>query len=718
MKKGFTLVELLAVIVILAIIALIAVPIVLGIIGNTKESSILRSGEAFAKGVEQAIMKQKLNAENALDLTECVVISNKKLICSGEEVPIDIKGQLPEPGSVITFKNKKINTVKLYYDDKIVIKNADSNFFMGNVKNTSKTHIDLLESQIKEVYNKDIKIGDYVEYDETKGGTVAVGKNVKWRVLGIENDNLLLVSDQNIATNNAENTVLINGYYYDSEEQLLNLVNEPCKKYGYGEYAIEDYTRSITVEDINSITGYNPNRIYENNLNLPFHSGALTQYGNKITYTYETNESGNRILNYSSTIYKNNKGDLDSSFEYLEPKEFLLLDGTKLGFEDNAETKTKKSIAIKNNYYWYSPEILTNLELEDPDEVDEYNKLDKIGVKKGTLAYDMLFKNTAAFTNSYWLAGTYYFNTGSELWYGLRSVVNEKVGYSLATYYPIERNSDSVELKHGKNYSLGVRAVVKLSSDITLITSDKNTWEIVPGKIENDKELCILLKGEANTKGSKYSCEIKDGLRYRFYVISHNADGTTNLILEQNINNDGTLAESTIVSKGINPSKYNVAPWNNESGQSATLYGPVTAMTYLYKATKDWTNIEPINYTYNDKEMQQTTTSNANYTSFISKNGIANITAINGKITSLGNQEEPLRARMPVYSSDISKTEVTSKDNAPYLYANLVNNRYWTLSSYINSQVKAHFVNYNGNIELEYVNNSSIGIRPVITVKL
>ena len=38
-KKGFTLIELLAVIVILAIIALIAVPIVLGIIDNTKESS-------------------------------------------------------------------------------------------------------------------------------------------------------------------------------------------------------------------------------------------------------------------------------------------------------------------------------------------------------------------------------------------------------------------------------------------------------------------------------------------------------------------------------------------------------------------------------------------------------------------------------------------------------------------------------------------------------
>ena len=45
MKNGFTLIELLAVIVILAIITLIAVPIVLNIINDSKESSLLRSAE-------------------------------------------------------------------------------------------------------------------------------------------------------------------------------------------------------------------------------------------------------------------------------------------------------------------------------------------------------------------------------------------------------------------------------------------------------------------------------------------------------------------------------------------------------------------------------------------------------------------------------------------------------------------------------------------------
>lgn len=54
MKKGFTLVELLAVIVILAIIALIATPIVLNVINQAQEGADLRSVEGYAKALETA----------------------------------------------------------------------------------------------------------------------------------------------------------------------------------------------------------------------------------------------------------------------------------------------------------------------------------------------------------------------------------------------------------------------------------------------------------------------------------------------------------------------------------------------------------------------------------------------------------------------------------------------------------------------------------------
>ena len=54
-NKAFTLIELLAVIVILAIIALIATPIVLNIIKDSRESSGLRSAEMYLDAVEQSV---------------------------------------------------------------------------------------------------------------------------------------------------------------------------------------------------------------------------------------------------------------------------------------------------------------------------------------------------------------------------------------------------------------------------------------------------------------------------------------------------------------------------------------------------------------------------------------------------------------------------------------------------------------------------------------
>ena len=60
MKRGFSLVELLAVIVILAIIATIATPIVLNIIKNSKEEAIKRSVSMYQSSVRSAFARYQL----------------------------------------------------------------------------------------------------------------------------------------------------------------------------------------------------------------------------------------------------------------------------------------------------------------------------------------------------------------------------------------------------------------------------------------------------------------------------------------------------------------------------------------------------------------------------------------------------------------------------------------------------------------------------------
>ena len=66
-KKGFTLVELLAVIVILAIIALIATPIVINVVNESREKANLRSIESYAKAYETAYY-QALLTDNTVEL--------------------------------------------------------------------------------------------------------------------------------------------------------------------------------------------------------------------------------------------------------------------------------------------------------------------------------------------------------------------------------------------------------------------------------------------------------------------------------------------------------------------------------------------------------------------------------------------------------------------------------------------------------------------------
>lgn len=172
-------------------------------------------------------------------------------------------------------------------------------------------------------------------------------------------------------------------------------------------------------------------------------------------------------------------------------------------------------------------------------------------------------------------------------------------------------------------------------------------------------------------------------------------------------------------------------PWNISESNTD---GPVTAIEYLYNATKTWTNIPALNYAYYDKTyIGQTTTARA-YNSFISVDGVATITPLTGEATIIGTADAPLRARMPIYSASISdnvkskeKGEVSDKkaDNSnAYLYENLGAKGgnypygYWTLSSFYKSTTSAWRVFHDGTtLNYSVHTDDALGVRPVINLK-
>ena len=246
--------------------------------------------------------------------------------------------------------------------------------------------------------------------------------------------------------------------------------------------------------------------------------------------------------------------------------------------------------------------------------------------------------------------------------------------------------------------------------DVTLnYSNDKTIIKNIDGKLvygEKAKtidDICTYDNTstvEEKKAGAKYKCKVKEQMEteykdgYTFYVLTTPKEGDTtiNLIMDQNINSDGTPAGMAGTKKN-GENVYNLVAWlskddyKNNGGSnigqftdegpcqyggycSVNQLGPLTAMQFLYNATKDWTNISPVNYTYNDRTVQGNADGEG-YTSFVSSNGVATITPVTGDGVTIGSEATPLRARMPICSSNVSITEVADKTDAnAYLYDN------------------------------------------------
>ncbi len=95
-KKGFTLVELLAVIVILAIIALIATPIIMNVVNNARLEAAKRSVEGYAKALESSYYIQLMSGQDVDIKNVTADYSGARVTCNGDN------------GEGITIKDNKI----------------------------------------------------------------------------------------------------------------------------------------------------------------------------------------------------------------------------------------------------------------------------------------------------------------------------------------------------------------------------------------------------------------------------------------------------------------------------------------------------------------------------------------------------------------------------------------------------------------------------------
>ena len=252
-------------------------------------------------------------------------------------------------------------------------------------------------------------------------------------------------------------------------------------------------------------------------------------------------------------------------------------------------------------------------------------------------------------------------------------------------------------------------------------TPESGSITVRDGKIANYKfmfksgfvmtnQICKLISGTLNEVSSKYECEVKKGLKYNFYLLSQNTDGTVNLIMENNIYYDETLGISGIAQSDNDK---RLVAWYADS--NSTMYGPVTAMTYLYNATKNWDSVPNIVLDYVDEGQKYggvKTTGTGNL--------ITTITGNDGSTKTASFQN--LKARLPMKKeledngcdgtgavscevwlsdSDLSSTGVRG---------------YWSLSSA--TEEGAYRTRWNRASGISPTSENRWGVRPVINIKL
>ena len=199
-QKGFTLVELLAVIIVVAIVALVVVPITMDVISKAKEKSAIESFKNYMDAVEKTIMRNNLKQESELpnrDSQGCYLVDELNDY-------IKMKGKMPIPDDdddKVCIKNGKIESIS-----EVIVDGYRIEYKNGEVKSNGKNTSIQVENIKITNSNKTIYIGKTLRLNievEPKESDIS---KLKWRS---DNTSVATVDEDGIVTGISKGTAVI-----------------------------------------------------------------------------------------------------------------------------------------------------------------------------------------------------------------------------------------------------------------------------------------------------------------------------------------------------------------------------------------------------------------------------------------------------------------------------------------------------------------------------
>ena len=291
-NKGFTLVELLAVIVILALIALIAAPIILNVINDAKKQAAKDSAYGYMDAIEKYIVSSELEDTSIKDGTYSVEDLNS--------MGVSVKGSIPDNGT-IKIESGSVKSYDIGIDGYVV-----SN---GEIEKVSTTKS--IENGTAVYYNPET--GKKCSKEEVKSTTGTKSGCMKWYVFNDNEGNATVnvILDHNTKANETWNST---GNNSEMKEVKIALEND-TKDW-------KNTARLITANEVAKITGntdFDASKtgqdwfyLDSNNQTQTANASNKSKYAWLFDYTYEctsygcnTSDSSNYGY-WTSTSYKDN----------------------------------------------------------------------------------------------------------------------------------------------------------------------------------------------------------------------------------------------------------------------------------------------------------------------------------------------------------------------------------------------------------------------------
>ena len=378
-RNGFTLVELLAVIVILAVILVIAVPQIMGVIDSARIGSLESTAKLIAAGAETWYQTESLLSEEEMVIPECSEVAqiNNEDYENCEIEFVDGRAYVTIAGAG-KFLGKYINGAS-----KTVAEVSDAPF----EPTVATTHIsNLLTNKASEngLYI-DPTVDTNIRYTGLDPKNYVTFNNELWRIIGVFNvsngsttsNRVKLIRDESIGdyswdsndsavdegkgVNNwveSDLNLLLNDYYYNGKDNQTCYINRYAEQTdsqtncSFGDIGIKNTTADSLIENVIWTLGGNN---WNNPSDPPYGLPTLTQYntekgsavytvGTPTTHTAKIGLLFPSDYGYASTD-EDCRNNLRSGVTYVD---------STLNF-DEAECKNDNWLHTRHSYWTISP---------------------------------------------------------------------------------------------------------------------------------------------------------------------------------------------------------------------------------------------------------------------------------------------------------------------------------------------------------------------------